>query len=1495
MIATHGNYAKAPKRIKALKYISITIAVIGATIYLLSLLLRIDAVQHRLGEHIANEIRNMYGIPVNIDGVRIRHLDEIILKGLLVTEPEGDTILFAKEGTAHISPLGIMKGEIQINTLHLAGPDIRISRATSKAPLNIQFIIDRLDSGQKSSNNNVSIRINQFLAYDGKFRYDILDEPGLTDVMDKNHIMVDSLCCNISIRELSKGKANLTIRSVSGREKSGLVLKKFKAKANVTKEKCILHNMEISLPSSLVTSRCLEISADSQTRPIPTISGDIKSPGFLFADIRPILGDDYLELPEVAFDITGSADCNEAVADINLTTADNGIDISATTRISSIYDSRKRKCSIHLKDGFITSEGLDNLKPILKPEDIATIKKLGNYHITGEMHQTLSSFSCKAHLATQAGNIDANCFYDNGRYSIVAKGTEIKAGVITGIQKLSNCDIEARINGDPHNWGSTTEIGGQITWLAANGYTYAPIDITASIDKKRIKAHITTNDPNLKGSMTLSYRPRMKERINLNLKVDSIVPHKLNLQEKPGNTFSFTLNGNHNEFGNNKSLTTVKIDNFTINKDGDKKKIRNIYICDDNSREQHMLIVNSDEIDCNIIGNFEYRTLPNSLNGIFARHLPGKNATEEELTGNNCIFRLDIRRTDILSGIFNIPVTISEPSAINGELDDRTGQMNLKAMINNATIAGSKYNTIEIEGYSNRKKADMNLKAVIPAKKKNTEGEKGDDIFIGIGSILSNGSIASNVEWNSNHERQIKGKLRFDANFMEKEDGKIYFSGKIHPDRIIHNDSIWNISSSDIFGNSERLVINGLSLYNDSQSLKINGTAGKEKNDTLKIEVKNLELATIFNFIKFNALRFNGDATGEAYVTSAMEEPDAKGLFEINRFRINGNDMGSANAGIGWDNNSKSIIIDTEINGISGTSRVNGFLSQANDTIELKIKANDLNVGFLNRYLRGFISNLKGACNGSVYLRGSWRDMDLYGALELDCTTRVNATNTTYTLENDTAWFSNGTIMFNNTRLKDPYGNSGVMRGAVNHKFLSHWTCDLSFEVKEKLLLYDTYDFSHLPFYGTFFASGKVGLNSNREGLFLKATLSNAPGSRIIYNSSESGGVRDNSFITFTDSSKKHYNTADDETNEQGFLSRLNLDFMLEINDRLQLKAYTNLKTDDYIDLYGNGTIQAIYDEHEGFTMKGNLNLERGTYKFTIQDIFPKEFSITKGSSLVFNGNPFNAALNLKTKYLVPSAYLSDLSTDVARRKSVKVNCLMDIGGTLQSPHLNFDLELPEGNEEEKEILASAINTPEQKNMQFIYLIGIGKFYTYDYNTPQENSSTSSTAMESFISNTLSNQLNNMLGHIIDSSNWDISGNFSTSEKGWNSMEVEGMLAGRLLNNRLLINGNLGYRENPIASSNLVGDFEVQWLLNPKGTVSLKAYSKTNDRYFSKTNLTTQGAGIILRHDFDSWLWWNKKKEEKKNNKLEKKPKGNDKNNKVPAGQEKEETFYIIK
>ena len=108
--------------------------------------------------------------------------------------------------------------------------------------------------------------------------------------------------------------------------------------------------------------------------------------------------------------------------------------------------------------------------------------------------------------------------------------------------------------------------------------------------------------------------------------------------------------------------------------------------------------------------------------------------------------------------------------------------------------------------------------------------------------------------------------------------------------------------------------------------------------------------------------------------------------------------------------------------------------------------------------------------------------------------------------------------------------------------------------------------------------------------------------------------------------------------------------------------------------------------------------------------------------------------------------------------------------------------------------------------------------------------------------------------------NWNISSNLSTGQEGWKNLEVEGILSGRLLNNRLIINGNFGYRENEMRNSNFIGDFNAQLRLNATGDFALKAYNMTNDRYFAKQTFNTQGVGLIYKREFDNWRDFFKRK-----------------------------------
>ena len=108
-----------------------------------------------------------------------------------------------------------------------------------------------------------------------------------------------------------------------------------------------------------------------------------------------------------------------------------------------------------------------------------------------------------------------------------------------------------------------------------------------------------------------------------------------------------------------------------------------------------------------------------------------------------------------------------------------------------------------------------------------------------------------------------------------------------------------------------------------------------------------------------------------------------------------------------------------------------------------------------------------------------------------------------------------------------------------------------------------------------------------------------------------------------------------------------------------------------------------------------------------------------------------------------------------------------------------------------------------------------------------------------------------MLGALSD--DWSIAPAIRSSKGDFSDVEVDLALSSQLLDNRLLLNGNFGYRDKSLNNNSFIGDFDIRYLLNRAGTIQLKAYNRYNDQnYYLKSALTTQGIGVVFKRDFDS-------------------------------------------
>ncbi len=1435
--------------------------------------MRFDAVQRRLATIVSDKLINNIQIPFEATSVNISFPNKLTIDSILVKDLAGDTLASIPRISTSFDIIPfIRKNEIKIHTATLSAPDIRLSRADSVSPLNLQFIIDKLSSNDTTESKGIpNIHINQIHIYDGKISYDVLSEEK-KEGLDPSHIEIKNLQANIALRAITNDSADLYIRKIAFSESSGLAVKRLRARINATKEKAHISRLNIATTGSNISSRGIQIQFPEKTTGKKlSFSGELQSYKLTINEFTPIMPrlSHINSILELNTKFTGS-DNSINIKTLNISSEKNEININLSGEAKRLSN-KNPQYELKIKELSATPDFISSIYATVTngAETPKELINLGNTNIKGNIAGTGKQAGGEAEITSEAGYITAKANIDkNGEYSATLTAQEINIGKIIDNNSWGLCGINAEVSGNTKDSiGHTAKFTTTITPLQYKQYTYAPINIHGTYTSNKLAAHITLNDKNIQiKNATIKYNKNKRLPVyEFKMQVDSFRPYNLGLTTlHEGNHLSFNIDSRITGDAPENSNIYAKIENFTLKTPNKEEKIREFILNANIFEKQKKLTITSDIINGYLIGIYNYNTLANSFKMALNRVAPSLFERNEIInTNNEFTFDFRVNNTSTLTKTFNLPVTIKKTSLIQGSCNDTHKLLSLSGNFKGIEYGKRKYHNINFNSVIDKKENTSNIQLVrAPLPDESENYNPGNNITINILSQAANDSLSTNIKWNNIYTPTNKGDVKIDIALQRNKENKLDVTAQLHKGEITQSDTTWLLSPGRIISRNGTINIDNFSLQSNSQHVHINGNIGKSSEDKLNIDMRHIDMEYVFDIINFHPVHLGGKISGNIHASSILDKINFNSNLQVEKLTFEKGLIGDLDLKGYWDEEQKAIILKGDAReGNDSRTIIDGYISPEQDSLNIGIGAKNTRIDFLNHLLSSFIVDASGHTSGKLHILGKLGSLNMQGALAPMGHLKIKPINTVYNLTGDTLRFTHNKIGFDEFHLKDNHGNSGRITGGVHHKNLKRFTVD--FHIKaDNLLAFHQPDFGEETFYGTAFVTGDAFLTVNPSGLKLKANVTTNPGSKFIYNASSPEGNINNEFVTFIDRRKRKslitgMEIFREEDTPKNINSELNLDFMIDVTPDMQLRVYTNQASNDYIDIYGGGKVNAIFDEKAGFTMQGNLGLTQGTYKFTLQDIFPKEFDIRSGSSIDFNGDPFNATLNLKTVYNIPSVPLTDLSIDAERRKNVKVNCYMDITGTIFSPNLKFDLDLPDGNEEEKELLSSAISTPEQLNMQFIYLLGIGKFYTYDYNN-QRAESQSSTAMESLISNTISGQLNNMLSQIIDDNNWNISGNFTTSEKGWNSMEVEGMLSGRLLDNRLLINGNLGYRDNPIANKNFIGDFEVQWLLNKSGNISLKAYNKTNDRYFSKTTLTTQGAGILLKRDFDGWKFWEK-------------------------------------
>ena len=1432
---------------------------------------QIPGVQHFGGHYVADIIADKLGTHVNIGALDYSFPNHLTLNDVLIKDQQDKEMLKARRLSARIDLLPLGKGKISIATAQLFGAHLQLYQRDSLSKANFQFALDSLASRDTTDQSSLFLRINSLIMRQSSVSYDRYDIPETPGQFNTNHLNVSDISAHIILKQLSEDSLNTNIKRLSFKEKSGLQVDRLSLKFTGGPHHSILEEFILRMPGTQFQIDKLEAYYQMRNKKliVPSLyyRGNINPSVITLSDLACFLPSlkTFNSTLSLSSSIEGKGD-KLTIPDFLLNSTTGDIDISIDGWVDHLstntpeWQANINKLKLSDKTINFISENMKGRRVELPP----VISRLGSVYLIGIAKGTgLHELTTQDHLISDAGDVSIQFAIDKqhafkGR--IETKGFNLRQ--LADNEKLgmlaTDIDLEGRIPGDGDY---VVNAKGIVREFDYNDYHYHNIDVNGSVSsissEMSMSGILTVDDPNAKFTIEGSVDRELKANIvQLNADVQHLSPQGINLSDRWGESvFSGTFNANFTATSLNDAIGTLDISDFRMTSPTDNYDLASLHMTTGYEEGIHYVHLDSDFAQAEITGNFEYETLAQSVTNFLAATLPtlpGLPKVNPD-THNDFAIKARVTKSDWLQSLLQVPVLLQQPLTLQGVVNDHTHSITLDCDMPHFNYKDSEYHNGHVSISSPNDSLSYDLQVAVGSPVHGNRQEL--PLLLHLFGKASNNNLHSSLTWdNQAPKERMSGQLNavasFDTGFNQQSTANII----VMPSVINVHNSDWNIERSFIAYSKDFLDIKDFTIRHDQQHLIVNGTASEDPADSINVDLRDIDVEYVLQLVDFDAVDFNGYATGAVTLRGLFGEFQAEGRIDVEQFEFQHGRMGTLHARADWNKELERIDIQAVCDdGPEAQTLVEGYVDPSSPGfIDLAITAQGTYLDFALSFTESFISTIDGHGNGKVRLIGPLDAINLTGALVLNGTAHVKTLGCTYEMRNDSLTLVPNEITFTHCPIYDIHGNEGILTGGIHHQDLTNLTYDIYVDT-DNLMAYDFPDFGDELFYGTVYARGRAAIHGRDDEVLIEADVTPLKGSVFVYNAAAPDAITDQEFIQWGSSSTANVQ----QTQEAASDYRSDLTMRLKVNATpdATMRLLMDARTGDYITLRGNGDLQATYYNKGGFTMFGNYVVNNGTYNVTIQEIIRKDFTFSDGGTIVFGGDPYDAQLNLQAQHVVNGVSLSDLNVGQSFSNTVRVNCLMNITGQPRAPQVDFDLDILNVNSDEKQMLRSIINGQEEMRQQVIYLLAVGRFYPQGANNANESEqqrSNTSLAMQSLLSGTLSGQINNMLSQLVKSNNWNFGANISTGDEGWNNAEYEGIINGRLLNNRLLINGQFGYRDNATtANPSFIGDFDISYLLLPNGNLALKVYNQTNDRYFTKSSLNTQGIGIIMKKDFN--------------------------------------------
>ena len=1416
---------------------------------LLGILLSLPFVQTYLGKYATESLNKSFGTNIAIGKVAITPFGSVKLGDVLVLDHHQDTLFYIKKlNTSILSFKKIyVSGHPYMNDVVLHGLDARIVNYKDEKYTNLDKFIEAFDDGSPSS-GKFRMKANKMTVFNSRFQYidHNLNTPKMLDFTKLNGVIEDFLI---------KGPNVYTfIDKLSFKDHRGLLVENITADFTYTKKNILLDQLAMKTLSSEMKGRVElkynrkdfsdfnnKVIFDVQFDKATIASNDLNYFYNEFGKNNVFYVDTHL---------IGTLN-NFTTHNLKLVDK-NQSEIIGTANFRNLFG--KGNQEFYMKGNFDRiSSNYEDLKSIL-PQILGSnlpsvLAKLGNVNIAGDVELTQKYINADVSMLSQLGYLEGNLAMqninniDNASYQGNIKLDAFDLGTLLSEKQIGKATLDLDVDGKGFTQKLlNTAIKGEIDKFYYNGYNYQNITVDGSMKMPYYKGYFNSNDPNLKmdfdGTIDLSFKAK---KYDFKAQIDYADLHILNFYKTDSisifkGTIDFKADGNSiddiagilhvNDVSYQNSKDSYFFDDFEIVSSFDNDRVRTIDI---NS---------PDIITGQIVGKYKVsqvqKMVENALGSLYANYSPNKLEKGQ-------FINFDLTLHDKIVEVFVPDVKISENTKLKGKINGDEGKFvfdftspniiayentieNVNIEIDNKNPLYNAYITVDSIKNNKYRIADFNLINVT----------LNDTLFVRSefkGGPKSEDTYDLNLYHTINEEKQsILGFKKSEIKFKDY----VWFvnEGETNDNKIVFDKYLKNF-------NFEKLTLS----HND-QKIDFFGTMRDSTYKDFKLTFDDVDLNKVTPSL--DSLSFGGKVNGNITYKQDRNKYEPISNLTIDSLKINQFLLGDLDFKIEGNENFNQFKVNSSLKQDGQEhffldGNVN-FVGQQS-SLDLVAGFEKFNLAPFGSLLGNVLSDVRGNATGRATIGGSLTEPEMDGRLYLnDAGMRVPYLNVDYALEKNAIvdltehQFSLRKIEVTDTK----YNTKGVIDGTIRHENLGDWELDLHL-VSDNILALDTKDSEDAYYYGTAFMKGKASITGSVDALNIKVAGESEKGTSIKIPVNDEEDLGNNSFINFMTVEEYQKSLAGKIVKENRY-EGIELDFNFDIDTDTDIEIILNRETGHAMKGKGYGSMQMNINTLGKFEMYGDFQVQEGEYNFKYGGIIDKKFSVEKGGTIRWDGNPMDAVLDLKATYKT-MANPAVLVESASFNRKVDTNVTILLNGNLSNPQPDFNIDFPTVSSVLKSEIDYKLQDKDTRQTQAFALMATGTFVTEE--------STGNAAYGSLIEGA-SSIINGLFADA--DSNLQFEVDYTQGNRLTDISDRVGVTMNTRINDRISINGKVGVPVGGVTESVIVGNLEVLIQINEDGSLNAHVFNRENDiNYVGEGIGYTQGLGITYNVEFNTF------------------------------------------